>query len=142
MSAPVAATPPDSATPPWYVTALRLLLTIAIGALGGWLASLAQLPLAWMIGALVFTTVAAIAGAPLHSSQKLRQPLVAIIGVLLGAQFTPSMAARIPEWWATVLAVFLYIGLCTGLLYWYFRRLLGHDPVTAFCSATPGGPSP
>jgi len=117
----------------------RLALTLVVGAIGGWVFDQADLPLAWMIGALVFTTVAAVAGAPLHSSQKVRQPLVAIIGVLLGAQFTPEMAARIPEWWATVLALILYIGGCTALLYWYFRRLLGHDPVTAYCAATPGG---
>lgn len=117
----------------------RLGLTLVIGAIGGWLASLIGLPLAWMIGALVFTTIAALAGAPMHSSQKVRQPLVAIIGVLLGAQFTPEMAARIPEWWATVVAILAYIGLCTAILYGYFRRLLGHDPVTAYCAATPGG---
>ncbi len=118
---------------------VRLVLTLVIGAVGGWLFDRGDLPLAWMIGALVFTTAAAIAGAPLHSSQKVRQPLVAIIGVLLGAQFTPEMAARIPEWWVTVLALIFYIVVCTALLYWYFRRLLGHDPVTAYCAATPGG---
>lgn len=128
-----------SAKPSRQTKLLRLGLTIAIGAVGGWMFSLANLPLAWMIGALVFTTLAALMGAPMHSSQRIRQPLVAIIGVLLGAQFTPEMAARIPEWWATVLALFIYIGTCTAALYWYFRKLVGHDPVTAYCAATPGG---
>ncbi len=118
--------------------ALRLALTFLIGAAGGWLFDLGNVPLAWMIGALVFTTVAAIAGLPVIASQRVRQPLIAIIGVMLGAQFTPEMAARMPEWWASVAALVLYVGLSTGLLYVYFRRL-GHGPVTAYCAATPGG---
>ena len=48
------------------------------------------------------------------------------------------MAARIPEWWASVIALLAYVGISTSLLFWYFRRL-GHGPVTAYCASTPGG---
>ena len=123
---------------PRRIWAFRLAITFLIGGIGGWLFDLANLPLAWMIGALVFSTVASVAGVPMIASNKVRQPLVAIIGVMLGAQFTPEMAARIPDWWASVVALLAYVGVCTTMLYWYFRRL-GHGPVTAYCASTPGG---
>ena len=44
--------------PPWA----KLGLALAIGGLGGWVAKLLGLPLAWMIGAMVATTAAALAG--------------------------------------------------------------------------------
>ena len=130
--------PAAAAALPRRTWAFRLSITFLVGAIGGWLFEQANLPLAWMIGALVFSTVASIAGLPMIASQRVRQPLVAIIGVMLGAQFTPEMASRIPEWWASVLALLGYVGICSSLLYWYFRRL-GHGPVTAYCAATPGG---
>ena len=123
---------------PRRIWAFRLAITFLVGAIGGWLFDLANLPLAWMIGALVFSTVGAVAGLPMIASNKVRQPLIAIIGVMLGAQFTPEMAAQIPDWWASVLALLVYVGASTSMLYVYFRRL-GHGPVTSYCSATPGG---
>ncbi|MDE0717345.1 MAG: AbrB family transcriptional regulator [Rhodospirillaceae bacterium] len=130
--------PAAAAALPRRTWVFRLSITFLVGAAGGWLFDQANLPLAWMIGALVFTTVGAIAGVPMIASHKVRQPLIAIIGVMLGAQFTPEVAARIPEWWASVIALLAYVGLSTSLLFWYFRRL-GHGPVTAYCASTPGG---
>ena len=133
-----AADPVGVAVLPRRTWAIRLAITFLVGGIGGWLFDLADLPLAWMIGALVFTTVGAVAGVPMIAPLKVRRPLSAVIGVMLGAQFTPEIAARIPEWWASVLALLVYVGASTGLLYIYFRRL-GHGPVTAYCSSTPGG---
>lgn len=138
MTGPKADGPAAAAALPRRAWAFRLSVTFFVGAIGGWLFDLANLPLAWMIGALVFSTAGAVAGLPMLASNKVRQPLIAVIGVMLGAQFTPEMAAQIPEWWASVVALLVYVGTSTGLLYIYFRRL-GHGPVTSYCSATPGG---
>ncbi len=130
--------PATAAALPRRTWAFRLSTTFAVGAVGGWFFDLANVPLAWMIGALAFCTAGALAGLPMIASQKVRQPLIAIIGVMLGAQFTPEMAARIPEWWASAIALLVYVGASIAVLFVYFRRL-GHGPVTAYCSATPGG---
>ena len=114
-------------------------LTLAIGAAGGALFDLARLPLAWMIGALVFVTVFAVAGAPMRMTQRIRQPMVAILGVMLGSAFSPDMAERLPGWWATISLLAVYVLVTTLILYRYFRHLFGCDRVTAFCAGTPGG---
>ncbi len=115
--------------------ALALVIGVAGGALANWL----QLPLAWMIGAMVFTTIAAMAGLPVTIPSGFRGVMVAVLGVMLGSAFSPEMAARIPDWWSTLLALAFYCAAVTGSLMLYFRMVAGHDWVTSYFSAAPGG---
>lgn len=114
-------------------------LALALGGLGGWAASLVDLPLAWMIGAMLATTIAALAGAPIAMAAPLRTLMVAVLGVMLGSGFTPEILAAAGAWTLSLCAIALYIAVCglAGTL--YFRRLCGYDPVTAYFSAMPGG---
>lgn len=118
---------------------LRLTKALAIGAIGGTLFFVLNMPLAWMMGAMVLTTISALAGVSLHVPGRLRSVMVAILGVLLGSTFTPEALAKVGEWPLTLAGLVLYLMIVTGLLYVYFRRVLGFDPATAYFSATPGG---
>ena len=117
----------------------RLTSTLSIGAAGGALFFALNMPLAWMMGAMVFTTVASMMGARLYVLPSLRALMVTVLGVLLGSAFTPDILDQAARWPITLAAMFLYIVLGTGILYFYFRRLFGYDRVTAYFSATPGG---
>lgn len=114
-------------------------LTLAVGGVGGALFFWARMPLAWMIGALVVVTIFAVAGAPMRMTQIIRKPMVAVLGVMLGSAFNPSMVDRLGDWWATITGLAGYVLLTTFILYWYFRRFFNCDPTTSFCAATPGG---
>lgn len=118
---------------------LRLTTALAIGAVGGALFFVFNMPLAWMMGAMVLTTIAALAGVSLHVPGRLRSVMVAILGVLLGSTFTPEAMAKVGEWPLTLASLVLYLLVVTGVLYVYFRRVMGFDPATAYFSATPGG---
>jgi membrane AbrB-like protein len=124
---------------PRWLTILLILLTLALGTGGGYAFNLLHLPVAWMIGAMCTVMVATLAGLPMRSSQIIRQPMAAVLGVLVGSAFTPAIVDRIPGWWPTLTALVAYVLITSGILFFYFRRLLGLDRVTAFCSATPGG---
>lgn len=119
--------------------AWRVLLTLGLGAVGGTIFYYLRMPLPWMIGAMCLTTVVTLAGAPLKMPTQLRDPMIAILGVMLGSSFTPEIAARIPEWWTTVVAMALYIAIVGAILFVYFRKIAGFDRVTAYFSAAPGG---
>jgi membrane AbrB-like protein len=118
---------------------LRLTKALAIGTVGGALFFVLNMPLAWMMGAMVLTTIAALSGVALHVPGRLRSVMVAILGVLLGSTFTPEAMAKVAEWPITLASLALYLVVVTGLLYVYFRRVMGFDPATAYFSATPGG---
>ena len=115
------------------------ILTLALGAGGGWLATQINLPLPWMIGAMVATTIGSLAGLGLFMYRWVRGPNVAVLGVMLGAGFTPAVIARFGEWLATIAGLAVYVALVTAILYWYFRRFGRFDRVTAFFAASPGG---
>jgi uncharacterized protein len=118
---------------------VRLSKALAIGTVGGVSFFALKMPLAWMMGAMVVTTIAALAGVSLHVPGRLRSVMVAILGVLLGSTFTPAALVKVLDWPITLASLALYLLVVTGMLYVYFRRVMGFDPPTAYFSATPGG---
>lgn len=114
-------------------------MALAIGGVGGWLAYIAQIPLAWMIGAMMATTLAAVSGLSVSVPAPLRHIMVLVLGVMLGSAFTPEIAQRIGDWGISLGALALYSAVAGGACYMYFRRVCGYDKVTAYFSAMPGG---
>ena len=117
----------------------RLGRTLVIGTAGGALFVWLNLPLGWMLGAMVATTVVSLGGARLYVPGPMRSIMVAIIGVLLGASFTPEILDKAREWPLTIACLLLHLGLLVGILFFYFHRIVGLDAPTAYFSATPGG---
>ena len=119
--------------------AARLGRTLVIGTAGGALFAWLNLPLAWMLGAMVATTVASLGGAKLYVPGPARSIMIAVIGVLLGESFTPEVLDRAREWPLTIGCLMLHLGLLVAVLFLYFHRIVGFDVPTAYFSAAPGG---
>ena len=121
------------------VAGLRFLLAIGLGAGGGAIFFALTLPLPWMLGAMTAATGAALAGAPLAVPAQVRNAMIAILGVLLGSQFTADVFSRIAEWYVGLSGVVLATAAMAGLAYVAFRRLGGYDRATAYFASMPGG---
>lgn len=117
----------------------RIAGTLALGAVGGWIAFQFKLPLAWMIGAMTFTTLAAIGGAPLHVDGRLRTVFVTVLGVMLGSGFTPELLAQMTGWIVSFLGLLLYVVLGGALAYLFLWRVCGYDRQTSYYAGMPGG---
>ena len=117
----------------------RFALALALGTVGGALFFALALPLPWMLGAMTVATAAALAGAPLAVPGTVRNIMVAILGVLLGSQFTVDIFARIADWYVGISGVVISVAAMVGLAYVAFRKLGGYDRPTAYFSAMPGG---
>ena len=118
---------------------LRVMLTLGLGSAGGWAFSLMRLPLAWMLGAMVVTTLLALGGVRLYIPHWLRVVMTMVLGVLLGSAFTPALLEQMQRWPLTLLGLAVYCAVATGAGWLYFRRVAGLDPVTAYFAAAPGG---
>ena len=112
---------------------------LAIGAGGGLLFFALRLPLPWMMGAMVATTLASMAGVAQAIPPWSRPPTIAVLGVLLGSSFTREMAARMPDWLPSLASLPVYILVIGVLALAYLRKVARLDPLTAFFCATPGG---
>ncbi len=114
-------------------------LALGIGAAGGALFNLLHLPLAWLMGAMLFTTAAAMAGVRLHVPRPLRGAMVMILGVMLGSGFTPAILGRLGEWTVSLSGLAAYLAVATAVGVFYLQRTARLDPATSYFTATPGG---
>lgn len=120
-------------------TALRLALSLAIGAVGGFLFAWLRLPLAWMLGPMSFNMFASLGRLPVAVPGWLRNATFAVIGVFLGSAFSPEVLERARDWPWSLGAVLVFVALLTAASRYYYRRVAGYDGPTALFSATPGG---
>lgn len=114
-------------------------LALAIGTAGGALFNHFQLPLAWMIGSMLFTAVAAASGAPVRIPRALRSGMIMILGIMLGSGFTPAILDRVGEWTVSLSGLLVYMAAATAVGVLLLRHGARLDPVTAYFTATPGG---
>lgn len=118
---------------------LQMALAVGLGAAGGGLFYLLHLPLPWMLGALVATMTGSIARLPMVAPVAIRPAVIAVIGVLLGASFTPDLLAQALDWALSLALLAVYLGLSILLVMPWYRRIGGFDPVTAYFAGMPGG---
>lgn len=117
----------------------RALLTFAIGAVGGGVFAVLNLPLPWLLGALLATVIASLSGAPVEIKPGLRKYLVVVLGVMLGGTFTPDILDNAAAWVPTLIAAVAYLSVLTVIAQFYCRKVLKMDKVTAIFSGMPGG---
>ena len=116
-----------------------IISAIALGALGGALFYALNLPLPWMLGAIVVTLVGTLARWDLTGPEKARPYVVAVIGVMLGSGFKPGTFANLGQWAVSLLGLVLCVAFAAFLVQEYLHRIGGLSRVTAFFSAMPGG---
>lgn len=119
--------------------ALRVGLTLALAAAGGAVLWQAQMPLAWLLGAMAASGLGAIAGLPVTMPAGARIPMLAVIGATLGSAFSAEILGRAGEWLIPLAGLFVYICVAGLICHVYFRKVAGFDPPTAFFSGMPGG---
>ncbi len=117
----------------------RVVSTLALGLAGGFCFAFAGVPLAWLLGALAATVVGVFLGLPLGVPESLRTIMAAVLGVMIGATFTPDVIAAAVQWWPTIILLVIVMAVmsCVGTA--YFRLVGGLDKTTAYFSSAPGG---
>ena len=98
---------------------LRLAAALTIGGAGGALFAYLQLPLAWLLGALAATTIASMAGLRMAVPDRLRRPMIALLGMMLGTTFTPERVGAALSWLPTLGALLVYV-VVVGAVIWLY----------------------
>lgn len=116
-----------------------IVLSWVVGFAGGFCLFFEQIPLAWLLGSMVATSVAAIAGLKVKTYNSLTPWARCVLGAMVGTGFDSISAAEFLSYWATLLFVPIFLVLAAFLNYQIFRRLFGFEPFTSIFSALPGG---
>lgn len=114
-------------------------LALGLGAVSGLAASFTGLPLPWLLGAMIGTTVAAVTGAPIRGPNKLRPIVIPVIGVMLGSGVTSDILQRMLVFWPALVLMVPFLAVSAAVSYVIYRFLGRFDPVTSFFCAMPGG---
>jgi membrane AbrB-like protein len=117
----------------------RIAAGLALGTLGGGLFYALSLPLPWMLGALFITMAASLAGLPVAAPVRLRPVIVAIIGVLLGSRFTPTVIEQAGEALITLSILVVYLAAVAVVVVPWYRFVGRQDWTTAYFAGMPGG---
>ena len=112
---------------------------LAVGAAGGVAAAALNMPLAWMMGAMIASAAAAAAGMTGRIPQNLRRIVLAVAGVYIGAGVTPDLLERLGKLPISLGMLAVYVAAATAGAAFVFRRFLRTSRTTACCASMPGG---
>ncbi len=118
---------------------IALLTTYSVAVLGVAVFTFLNLPLPWLLGPIFACLIAAVAGVPLRGIKVVNETMRTILGVAVGATFTPLIVASMLGMWPTLLMIPVMVA-CIGVLgVPYFQRIWGFDFATSYYATMPGG---
>ncbi len=116
-----------------------LLTALVVAGAGGAFFTWLGLPLAWMLGAMLATTLAGVLGLRVDVPAWLRSPVIAVLGVLLGSSFDQQSLLGLWRWLPSLGLMTVYTAVTTLFSIFYLHRVARLDAQTAYFCATPGG---
>ena len=117
---------------------LPVLLTLAIAATGGALATVIGLPAGWLMGGALAVTVAAMLGAPVSMPDGLRNVAFVLIGMSMGASVAPDSLSLLASWPISLAALALELVIIVASTGWMLSKVFKLDAGTAYLSSFPG----
>lgn len=115
------------------------LITLLIGALGGFAFAHLHIPLPWVLGSFFSTAICSRIGVSLTVNNAARSFALVVIGVLLGSGFSRERIADVMNWLPSILIMSLMTVFFFVFSYLALRKLCNMDKTTALFAAVPGG---
>lgn len=116
----------------------RVLLALGVAAAGGAAFTALAMPAAWLVGAMVATSAAAVAGCDVDLPRRLRDLAFLLLGISIGSSATPESVRQLAAWPASagLLALSVVATMVAGAA--WLERVHGWDRTTARFAAMPG----
>ncbi|WP_147108773.1 AbrB family transcriptional regulator [Tateyamaria sp. syn59] len=118
---------------------IRITLTFAIAGIGVALFQVTGLPLPWLLGPIFACLISALLGVRMQGIRLLNEGMRTVLGVAVGATFTPVVLASMLGMWPTLMLIPVMTVVIGLIGVPYFRSLWGFDFATSYYSAMPGG---
>lgn len=114
------------------------LITLALSAAGGGVATLIGIPASWMVGGVLAVTGGAMLGLPIAMPDRLRDLAFLLIGMSMGASVAADSLSLIASWPVSIAALALELVLIIAATGWMLARVFKLDTGTAYLSSFPG----
>ena len=118
---------------------MRVAFTFVIAGIGVAVFHVAALPLPWLLGPIAACLVAALSGIKMGGIKLLNEGMRTILGLAVGATFTPVVLGSVALMWPTLMLIPVMV-IAIGLVgVPYFPRIWGYDFATSYYATMPGG---
>lgn len=113
-------------------------LPCLVGLAGGYVFHRLGMPAAWMSGALVAATIAALAGLRIRVPGPIGRALFLLVGTVLGSAVTPETLRLMVTWPISMAGLAVLIPAIVAAITVYLVRVERFDRETAFYASVPG----
>lgn len=119
---------------------LYVALSLFIGLIGAIIFIYLKLPLPWLLGSITAMAIASrITIIPAENPKVLSPPARSILGLMIGSAFTPAIVQNVGNYIVSLVMILPFVIVIAISGIYYYWKILGHDKITAFFSAMPGG---
>jgi len=101
-----------------------------------------NIPLAWFLGPMLFTSLASLMGIKIKVPKLILSSILILLGLYIGNYIDKSLFAQMHQWAWTSLIMLIYIILSVLIVSKYLQKYSKYDKKTSIFSAAPGALGP
>jgi membrane AbrB-like protein len=120
----------------------KFFLVILIGIPSAIVADFFNIPLAWFLGPMIFTSIAALSGFEVEMPKLALNFILIILGLHIGNYIDQNLFSQMIDWIWTSLIMLIYIIICILIVSKYLQKYSGYEKKASIFSAAPGALGP
>ena len=121
---------------------LKFIVVILVSIPSAIIADYFNIPLAWMIGPMIATSIAALSGLKIVMPKLALSSILIILGLHIGNYIDQSLFNQILDWIWTTLIMLIYIIVSIFIVSKYLQKFSGYQEKASIFSAAPGALGP
>ena len=122
----------------YYEAIKKSYKSILIGAVGGYLGTLINLPLPWLLGALLLNLFISLTKYKITFDKKIFLPVLLIIGVILAGSFNITLLYKIHLWIYSSIAMIICTIIGAIITAIYFHKICKFKKLVSILAGMPG----
>ena len=120
----------------------KFLLVILISIPSAIIADYFNIPLAWMLGPMIITSISALAGLKVKMPKLALSSILIILGLHIGNYIDQNLFNQMINWVWTSVIMLIYIIVCILIVSKYLQKYAGYGEKASIFSAAPGALGP
>jgi membrane AbrB-like protein len=115
-----------------------ILMTVALGALGGFCLNAVGMPAGWLCGSMIAVAAASLLKLRVRVPNLLRDATFIVLGTSMGSALSPNTISDIQLWPVSIVILLVSVAATMAAGSFYLRRIHGWDAATARLASVPG----
>ena len=124
------------------IFSIKFLLVLVVSFPSALIADFLNLPLAWFLGPMLATSLAALLGLKVKIPRLILSLILILLGLYIGNYIDANLFSQIHEWALTSTIMFFYILISIFVVSKYLQKYSNYEKKTSIFSAAPGALGP